>query len=290
MQSRTRTSLKHLQIGALLIGTATCLCGQTAGQKTFSSSNEAMDAFVIAARAGDTNALENILGSGSEAILSSGDAVADNSAREKFLARYAVKHSLAASGHHRFTLNVGSDDWPLPIPLVDNSGKWYFDGAAGKEEILYRRIGHNELSAINVCRGIVAAQKEYAASAHDGKPAGSYAERIVSSPGKEDGLYWGTKSGEPESPAGPLIADASKEGYHASDRPTPYHGYYYQMLKNPAGFAFLAYPAEYRNSGIMTFVVTQKGVIHQKDLGPDTRDVVSHLENYKADGSWESVE
>ncbi|RZU41255.1 DUF2950 family protein [Edaphobacter modestus] len=174
--------------------------------------------------------------------LSRPDSVADEAARDRFLAKYDAKHALVESGSHQFTLNVGADDWPLPIPLVDNAGKWYFDGAAGQQEIVYRRIGSNELSAIEVCKGVVAVQRDYAASSHDGHSAGIYAERVVSDAGKQNGLYWETKSGEPTSPAGAMLAQASREGYDTSGNKTPYHGYYYRMLKNPGGFAFLAYP------------------------------------------------
>jgi hypothetical protein len=262
------------------------LASQTVGQKTFSSSKEAVRMFIQAVRSSDHSALMSILGTGSEAIISSGDEVADKTARDAFLAKYDAKHTLVASGQNQFTLDVGTDSWPLPIPLMDNGGKWYFDGEAGKEEIVYRRIGHNELSAIDVCKGIVSAQKDYAASSHDDKPAGTYAERVVSDPGKQNGLYWEVKSGEPSSPAGPMLASASQQGYDTSGQRTPYHGYYYRMLTNPGGYAFLAYPAQYRTSGVMTFVVTQKGLIYQKDLGTDTAEVAGQMERFKLDSSW----
>jgi hypothetical protein len=265
------------------------LVAQTSGQKTFTSSKEAIEAFAAAVKAGDTTTLQAILGEGSGPIVSSGDDVADKAARDRFVQRYSEGHSLASAGHHQYTLDVGSDDWPLPIPLVDNSGTWYFDGAAGKEEILYRRIGHNEEDAINVCKGVVAAQRDYAAQPHDGIAAGAYAQRIVSTAGKQDGIYWEAKAGEPESPAGPMLASASGQGYDVSGKSTPYHGYYYRMVKNPAGYAFLAYPAEYRTSGVMTFVVTQKGVVRQKDLGEQTSEVVQHIEQYKLDSTWKPV-
>lgn len=260
--------------------------GQTADQKTFASSKQAVDTFIQALRSDNTTDLQAILGSGSEAIVSSGDAVADKTARADFLAKYDAKHSLSSSGQHELTLNVGADDWPLPIPLVDRSGKWYFDGAAGRDEIVFRRIGHNELAAIDVCNGVVAAQRDYAATSHDGKPAGTYATRIVSEAGKQNGIYWDAKPGEPASPAGDLLAQASKEGYNTTGGRTPYHGYYYRMLNNPGGFAFIAYPAEYRVSGVMTFVVTQDGLVHQKDLGPNVDEIVSHIGQYKIDDTW----
>lgn len=264
-------------------------CAQTAGQRTFASSKDALNTFVQAVTANNSADLTAILGEGSEAILSSGDPVADKAMREHFLAEYNEKHTLVPAGGHNYTLDVGADDFPLPIPLVNNGGKWYFDGAAGKEEILYRRIGNNELSAIDVCRGVVDAQRDYAASAHDGQPAGAYAQRLMSTPGRQDGLYWETKPGEPESPAGPLLAQASGEGYTAG-KGAPYHGYVYKMIENPGGFALLASPAEYRNSGVMTFVVTQSGVVYQKDLGKDTLDIFHRINRYQMDGTWAAVQ
>ena len=171
---------------------------QGAGQKTFSSSAEALTAFIQAARDGNPSELGAILGPGSEQIVESGDSVADKAGRESFLKWYDERHSLVPSSKGEFTLQVGKDSWPLPIPLAHSGGKWYWDGAAGKEEILYRRIGHNELAAIEVCKGIVAAQHDYASSAHDGQPAGSYAGRIVSEPGRQNGLYWEVKQGRPK--------------------------------------------------------------------------------------------
>ena len=269
---------------------ATGVQAQTAGQKTFASSKDAVAGFIQAVRSSDSTALQSILGAGSEAIISSGDSVADKSARDTFLAKYDAKHSLVSSEPNQMTLDVGADDWPLPIPLVNNGGKWYFDGAAGKQEIVYRRIGNNELSAIQVCNGVVAAQHDYAQGSHDGVPAGAYAQHVMSQPGKQDGLYWETKAGEPTSPAGDMLAQASKEGYDTSGRQTPYHGYYYRMLRNPGGFAFIAYPAEYRSSGVMTFVVTQDGVVLEKDLGPQTTEIVPRIGTYQVDDTWKKAE
>lgn len=276
-------------ITAIMAVSTPVLRAQTAGQKTFASSKEAVAAFIQAVRDGGASELQRILGAGSEDIVSSGDATADKRARANFLAKYDAKHSLVATGPHKFTLDVGADAWPLPIPLVDNGGRWYFDGAAGREEIVYRRIGHNELSAIGVCKGVVAAQHDYAESAHDGRPAGTYAQRVMSTPGTENGIYWEAKPGEPSSPAGPLLAKASLEGYNTSGQRSPYHGYYYRMLKNPGGFAFLAYPAQYRSSGVMTFVVTQSGVIRQKDLGDNTDEIAGKIQEFHVDSTWKQV-
>ena len=262
---------------------------QGEGQKTFSSSKDALAGFIQAVRDGDPSELGAILGPGSEQVVSSSDSVADKAARETFLRWYNEGHSLVPSHNGELTLEVGKDSWPLPIPLAHKGGQWYWDGPAGKDEILYRRIGHNELAAINVCKGIVAAQRDYAASAHDGKPQGSYAARIVSEPGKQNGLYWEVKEGEPESPAGPMLAQAANEGYDTSGNRTPYHGYYYRMLPSASGFGFVAYPADYRSGGVMTFLVSQKGVIYQKDLGDKTADIAQQMSSYAPDKTWTVV-
>jgi hypothetical protein len=262
---------------------------QAEGQKTFSSSRDALTTFIQAVRSGDPSELGAILGPGSEQIVASSDSVADKAAREAFLKWYNEGHSLVPSHNGELTLEVGKNNWPLPIPLAHKGGQWYWDGQAGKDEILYRRIGHNELAAISVCEGIVAAQHDYAASAHDGKPAGSYATRIVSEAGRQNGLYWEVKEGEPQSPAGPMIADAADEGYDTSGQRTPYHGYYYRMLPSASGFGFVAYPADYRSSGVMTFLVSQKGVIYQKDLGDKTVNIAEHMASYDPDKTWRVV-
>ena len=262
---------------------------QGQGQKTFSSSKEALTALLQAVRDGDPSELGAILGPGTEQVVSSSDSVADKAARESFLKWYGEGHSLVPSHNGELTLEVGKDNWPLPIPLAHKGDQWYWDGQAGKEEILYRRIGHNELAAINVCKGIVAAQRDYAASAHDGKPVGSYAARLVSEPGKQNGLYWEAKEGEPESPAGPMLAQAASEGYDTSGNRTPYHGYYYHMLPVAGGFGFVAYPADYRASGVMTFLVSQKGMIYEKDLGDKTADIAQQMSSYAPDKTWRVV-
>jgi Protein of unknown function (DUF2950) len=280
---------------------------QADGQKTFSSSKEAVTTFIQAVREANTSELLAILGPGTEPIISSGDSVADKNARDHFLANYDVKHSLTKSAPRQLTLNVGKDDWPFPIPLIHFGDKWYWDGAAGKQEILYRRIGNNELAAIDVCKGAVSAQHDYAATGHDGQPAGVYAQRLVSEPGKQNGLYWPVNGGETPSPAGPWLAQASAEGYGSIAKGSPYHGYYYRMLKAQGanakggarsyivdgsmsgGFAFIAYPADYRSSGVMTFLVNDSGVIYQKDLGEKTADLAQQMTEYNPDKSWKVV-
>ena len=284
--------VKPVALAALLavtVLTAPQARAQAEGQKTFASSKEAVVEFIQAARDGNSVELQAILGPGSEEILSSGDAVADKKARDWFVTSYENKHSLVENALHKLTLNIGNEDWPVPIPLVNANGKWYWDGAAGREEILYRRIGHNELAAIDVCKGVFAAQREYASSGHDGQPSGAYAPRVASDPGRQNGLYWDVHEGETPSPAGPLLAQANAEGYESSGKRTPYHGYYYRMLKNPGGFGFLAYPAEYRSSGIMSFIVNQTGVIYQKDLGERTSEIAQQMAHYKRDNTWTRV-
>jgi hypothetical protein len=268
---------------------ATPCRAQSADQKTFTSSKDAVDALIQAVREGNDAELQAILGPDSEQIVSSGDDVADKKARERFVSEYGAKHSLIKSGPDQLTLNVGKTDWPLPIPLVHANNKWFWDGAAGREELLYRRVGRNELSAINVCKGVVAAEREYASRAHDGQPRGSYASRVRSDAGKQNGLYWEVAAGEAPSPAGPLLAQATAEGYDTSGKRSPYHGYYYRMLKNPRGFGFLAYPAEYRSSGVMTFIVDQTGIIYQKDLGETTKEVAEQMTDYQRDNTWTRV-
>jgi hypothetical protein len=278
-----------LSILYLLISAAPYARAQAEGQKSFTSSKDAVDAFIQAAREGNVTDLQALLGPDSEQIVSSGDDVADKQIRDRFVAEYEAKHSLVQNGPHQLTLVVGTGDWPLPIPLVDLNGKWFWNGAAGREEIRYRRIGRNELSTIDVCKGMVAAQKEYASSSHDGQPTGTYASRLVSETGKENGLYWEVPAGGTPSPAGPLLAQADAEGYDTSARHTPYHGYYYRMLKNPGGFGLLAYPAEYNSSGIMSFIVDQTGIVYQKDLGEKTAEIAHQITAYKRDSSWKRI-
>jgi len=293
----------------LAIALAVPASAQTAGQLTFASADEAVKALVAALQSSDGAKLLAVLGAGAEPIVSSGDPVADRAEKEGFLASYATKNALVPGDADTMVLEVGPDQWPLPIPVVRRNGRWFFDGAAGAEEIVYRRIGRNELGAIDVCLGIVAAQEEYASEGRDGQPAGLYAQKVLSDPGRHNGLYWSVAPGESPSPAGPLLAKASAESYtFAAGSATPYHGYVYRMLtaQGPAapggaksylvdggmigGFAFVAYPAEYRQSGVMTFMVGRDGVIYQKDLGPKTAELAREIKDYNPDPSWTPVE
>jgi hypothetical protein len=277
-------------------------------QEQFGSAEDAVAALVGAAKAGDTKAILAVLGPNGQAIVSSGDPVADGNTREKFVAAYDAKHSLELEGNGTQTLILGDDNWPFPIPLVSDAGKWQFDTKQGLDEILSRRIGRNELATIQVAQAYVQAQNEYAALDPAGLGRGVYAQRIVSRPGKKDGLYWPTPEGEPPSPLGDLAAQASAEGYKRGDKPIPFHGYYYRILtrqgagapggaydylvkgKLKGGFALIAIPSEYGNSGIMTFMVNQDGTVFQKDLGPNTTQLAAKIDAFVPDQGWTKVE
>ena len=285
------------------------LAGQQPGQKTFASPGEAAEAMIGAAKAGNTDALLQIFGPEGKELLSSGDDVADQNGRNNIVQRYAQMHRLVREPDDTVTVYMGAENWPFPIPLVKKSNAWYFDTLAGKQEVLYRRIGKNELATIDVLRAIVDAQKQYESEIHDGETVKQYAVKIVSDPGKHNGLYWKVAAGEPQSPIGPLVADAVSAGYtRKQSGPTPFHGYIYKHLdsqgpaapggpknfmadgKMTGGFAVLAYPAEYRNSGVMTFMVNQDGIVYQKDLGPDTSKMAVSMMLYDPDPSWQKAE
>jgi hypothetical protein len=278
-------------------------------QPSFSSAEAAANALAATIEKNDLPALGVLLGPDSEDILSSGDEVADKITRDNFLELFKTKHQLVSDGDSAMTLQVGDNEWPLPIPIVKRDGKWLLDGAAGVEEVVYRRIGRNELGAIAVCQGFLDAQIEYAAEGRDGNPAGIYAAKLLSSPGQHDGLYWKTAEGETPSPAGDEVADAAEEGYRAanvSGEHMPYHGYYYRMLfaqgKNAhggeaeyfvdgqliQGVALLAWPAEYGVSGVMTFMINHEGVIYEKDLGDNTAEEAAKIDTFDPDSSWSS--
>jgi hypothetical protein len=278
-------------------------------QKRFATAEEAVQGVIKAAKTNNQAELLVIFGTGAEDLFSSGDKVADKRARQVILVALKEKWKLASQGSNTKTLIIGNEEWPYPIPLVKDKGGWRFDTAAGREEILYRRIGRNELSTIQACRVYLKAQKEYAAQSHDGKPAGLYAQKLSSEPGKQDGLYWKVNPGEGFSPLGEFAAQASSEGYTRSDTgPTPFHGYLFRPLtaQGPAapggaksylsngemksGFALVAYPADYRNSGVMTFMVNQDGVIYEKDLGEKTVQLASQITAYDPDKSWRKVQ
>jgi DUF2950 family protein len=270
----------------------------------FATPDAAVDTLVQAVKSGDQKSLVAIFGSNSGDILSSGDQVADDNARAAFAEDLETKHSLEKSGDDKAVLVYGSDDFPFAIPLVKSGEKWHFDAAAGRSEILARRVGRNELSTIQVCLAYVDAQREYGGNDRDGDGLFEYAQTIVSTPGKHDGLYWKTEPNEPESPFGELAAEAQSEGYRGKPKGTPYHGYLFKVLKAQGphaaggaydyvvrgnmigGFALVAYPAQYGNSGIMTFVVNHDGVVYSKDLGPNTTKLAAAMTKYDPDSTW----
>jgi hypothetical protein len=278
-------------------------------QRTFDTPEAAAEALVKAAKARDRVAVRAILGA--DAAIYSGDAVDDRSAAERFIARYAEKHAIAKEGDARATLNVGADETPFAYPLAKTPAGWRFDTAAGNDEVLARRIGANELAAINVMLAIVDAQQEYASADRDKSGLRTYAAKFASTPGRKDGLYWKAKPGEPLSPLGPLVTQASGEGYGKEKEkgagPAPYHGYHFRLLKSqgPAasggafdyvvkgrmigGFAAIAWPARYGNSGVMTFIVNHDGVVYERDLGPDTAKLAAAIRRFDPAAGWSAV-
>jgi hypothetical protein len=274
---------------------------QQPGQKTFSSPEDASHALVAAAQSNDEKAMLEILGPEGKQVVSSGDDAEDAQSRANFVQRYEEMHRLVKEPDGTTVLYIGAHNWPTPIPLVNKGNVWYFDTEAGKREILYRRIGRNEMSAIRVCQELVAAEKEYYAARHS-----EYAPKISSDEGRQNGLYWKAADGQPQSPIGPLVAAAVAEGQGGP--PTPYRGYYFRVLtrqgkdapggrknyivngKMTDGFAFVAYPAEYKSSGVMTFVVDEDGVVYQKDLGKKTEALAKAMKEYNTNSSWQKAQ
>ncbi len=281
-----------------------------AGQQTFSSAAEASQALVTALQNDDHDSLLKVLGAGATDILSSGDATEDKDNREQFVQKYQQMHRLLTEPDGTTTLYIGAENWPTPIPLLHRGAKWYFDTQAGKKEILYRRIGNNELTVIHVCHELVDAEKEYNAQPHDGDSERQYAQKILSDSGKHNGLYWKPIPGEPDSPLGPFVAAAEREGYgeDVNQKPQPFHGYYFRVLKSyganthgdagsylvngkmTRGFAFLAYPAEYRVSGVMSFLVDQDGIVYEKDLGRDTPAITKSFVRNVRGATWKKAD
>ncbi len=276
-------------------------------QRHFATPQAAVDALVTATQSGRTRELARILGPAGVPLIRSGDRVADRTAREHFIAAYRDAHRIELHGADRAVLIVGERHWPMPIPLVRHATGWMFDTAAGQKEILDRRIGRNELAVIRICRAYVDAQLQYAAltARSDGVP--EYARHFMSHAGKRDGLYWPTRPGERQSPLGPLVADARARGYAPGThrgRPQPYYGYYFRILtaqgahapggaqnyvvhgRMTGGFGLLAYPAKYGDSGVMTFVVNQTGIVFEKNLGSHTARVAGEIERYDPDSTW----
>ena len=280
-------------------------------QETFASPDEAAKALAAAAAANDVSRMLAIFGPEGAPLISSGDDVVDREGREKFVRMYEEKNAVVRESEAKAVLEVGNDAWPLPIPMVKEGESWRFDTKQGAEEIIDRRIGKNELSAIQVCLAYVDAQRDYAARDRDSDGLLEYAQKFVSEPGKKDGLYWESKEGEESSPMGPFAAQARKEGYtrkKADNQPSPYHGYFYKILtaqgknapggaysyvvkgKMIGGFALAAYPASYGTSGIMTFLVNHDGVVFEKDLGKATEAVVKAMTSFDPDETWRKIE
>lgn len=293
------------KMAALIAAVSVGFASGAFAQQSFKTPEDAAQALAGALKSGSAKDIRKILGRDSDDIIESGDDVDDAAIRQKFTKAYDEKHSIKVEGNKSATLIVGSEDFPFPIPLTNESDGWRFDPAAGRREILYRRIGRNELAAIQTSLAYVDAQNEYAEKDR-GAGRGVYAQRIVSSPGKKDGLYW--RDDNDPSPLGELAAQASAEGYKIGQDPAPYHGYYYRILKGQGpnapggalnytawgkmigGFALVAYPAEYGNSGVMTFIVNHAGTVYQKDLGSHTAAIARRMGIFDPDQTWKKVD
>lgn len=281
------------------------------GPRTFVSPDAAGSAVYNAAKAGDTDTLLAIFGPGASDLIISGDPVQDKAGRDKFAAEYDQMHRWGKLTNGGVVLNVGAENYPFPFPLVKNSsGQWYFDSGEAKDEILARRVGDNELETIDVLNAIADAQAEYFSQTHDGNSVHQYAQRFISDSGKHNGLYWEAGDNERESPLGPLVAQASAEGYagNSQSAPQPFHGYFYRILTKQGehakggakdfivngnmtrGFGILAYPAEYRKSGVMTFLINQDGVVLQRDLGENSPDLAKAMDEFNPDQTWSPVD
>lgn len=279
-------------------------------QRSFPSAENAVDAFVAALRNNQEADLRAILGAEADRALDSGDPYADKELRKRFVALYNAKHSIEQKGPGEAELDVGPDDWPLPIPLVESAGRWTFDTAAGAQTIIDRRIGRNELSAVRTLLACIDAQEDYFERKKEASGKGEYAARFISTPGHHDGLYWPVREGDIESPLGPLVDVAREAGYPGElvgGKPIPYEGYYFRILnaqgvngdggarnylqanQMTGGFALIAWPAAYESSGIMTFIAGPTGDVYQKDLGPETQSAAAKTTTFDPDLSWARV-
>jgi len=318
MRSQVRGTVVRL-LPIVLLGSLSCalmLSGQTQAAPEggpslksspigFNTPKEAAEALIGAAESYDLTKLLEILGPDGKDLVSSADPVRDKSIAANFAARARETNRVVIDPKNSMqaVLEIGSGDWPLPIPIEKKGSKWYFDSKRGRDEILFRRIGSNELDAIQICRGFVDAQKEYASEIHDNSGVNQYAQKIISTAGKHDGLYWQNKDGTSGGPVSEAIARAIEEGY-APGKTSGYHGYYFKVLKGqgPAarlglldyvvegvmigGFALVAFPAEYRVTGVKTFMVSYDGVVYEADLGPDTLKIAQNMERYNPDKTW----
>ena len=299
-----------LMLLTLIIPAISCNRSEKPSIRVFASPDEASNALLAAAKSGDQNALLAIFGPDSKEVIYSGDAVQDKNTATAFAAGYGVMHRWRNMPDGTQMLMVGADNFPFPIPLKKNAGgQWFFDTAAGKDEVLNRRIGRNELAIIEASGAVADAQAEYFSQLHDGEKTKQYASKFISDPGRQNGLYWKPADGQPASPLGPLAAFATAEGYSAKpEGHTAFHGYYFRMLKGQTdkapggakdymvngkmtgGFAFVAYPAEYRSSGVMTFIVGKDGVVYEKDLGKKTQSAGTSMKDYNPDSTWKKAQ
>jgi hypothetical protein len=313
MMLQTKNKMNGLRIAliAVVLTAALWVCSYAAEvkQKSFASAEEAVKAVIAAARSNNDKELLAIFGPSAKELIFSGDAVADKQRRERFIKAYEEKNGLVKQDDD-MVLVIGKNDWPFPIPVMKKGDSWVFDTDRGKEEILNRRIGENELYTIQTLLAVVDAQREYAMKDRDKNGLLEYAPKFTSDPGKKNGLYWEAKQGEPPSPLGPIVAQARSAGYQeksSGGAPSPYHGYYYKILtaqgkaapggaysyvvkgKMIGGFAVVANPAEYENSGVMTFIVNHDGKVFQKSLGKNTAAVASAIKEYNPDATWAEV-
>ena len=302
----TRSTLTRALLSVAMLSSLMTMAARA--QESFKTPDEGVNALVNAAKAEDPAGIVEVLGPAGADIVSSGDPVEDNATLKRFLDAYDAKHEITMQGDGKAILVLGSADFPFPIPLIRKDDRWWFDTEAGRQEILFRRIGRNELDAIQTVLAYVDAQNEYADKNPDGAGVGTYAQRIVSRPGKKDGLYWPSAQGGGDSPLGALVAEATGAGYRVNGGHAPFHGYYYRILtkqgpdaiggaldyvvngKMIGGFGLIAYPAEYGNSGVMSFIVNHEGVVFQKDLGANTADVAKNMTSFNPDRSWKKVE
>ena len=314
LKTVSRNTLPHVSrlgaaaMGFLVVVTVPALA-RDLRQETFATPAAAVDALIAANRGNHIGKLHAILGPESSRLVRSGDSIADKGARARFLASYDAGHKLEFDGEQKAILIVGSDEWPLPIPIIRQHDRWRFDSKAGEEEISNRRIGRNELTVIAVCRAYVAAQREYAAKKPGPGGTAEYAQHFISKADVRDGLYWPTKEGEEESPLGPLVAQARTAGYRPGAphlEPRPYYGYFFRILTRQGprapggakdyivnghmtgGFALVAYPAIHGDSGIMTFIVDQDGIVYEKNLGAGTKRIAAAIADYNPDETWQA--
>jgi hypothetical protein len=314
MTKSLAAGLKHRLLAAGLIAALWSVPGAgaaTGGAESFGTPEQAVDALVAAARSDDAAELLKIYGPAGQDLVSSGDPIADKEAHARFVEHYGKGSRILRDGADKAILVLGTEEWPFPIPLVQQHGAWHFDTKAGAQEILNRRVGRNELNAIEVCRSYVQAQRDYAADREAERKPMEYAQKFISGPGLHDGLYWPVRAGEKESPIGPQMASARAEGYgsaddHEKDQHAPYHGYYYKILTRQGvatpggardyvvdghmtgGFALIAFPAKYGDSGVTTFVINQDGIVYEKDLGPDTATVAPAITEFNPDLTWKT--